>query len=624
MLSAYRDLSDSQSNELDTHLETCPECRQVLAQQSIVGERLHLLPALEPDPDAYTRLMRSLAAEHTSYLQRSSESATPAVPAPDFLKPYIKEHIQETARLSRSSSLSRHTTRENSSIPSIAAFSTAETGPLPVLSPKRRRQRPRMNQFAILGLAAAFLLTMLTGGLVSLLLLASHSLSGSGSGVTASLSQLSQVTSLNATIQTSYPHIVSAVASNNHIYYSAYGDGEQQWMLEHVDNASKGATSTPLLSTASSQPLYVLAASQDWLVWLQLDTAKAVYQHPTQQKFNAITGYTRDWNLYALSLTNTSAENAPVTLASGVFDTSTVPAWVHTPVQGLSFAQADILLLTTIDAKGDSQLTRYLLNNTGKFTTSVLATASNGHILTSPTADSTGTYTFWSEEWLTADNMLHGNIWERLASSELTHGQHGWQPSITTNTFLFRSDEASFHPQVVNDTLFLLSTGSTDTSTATGQGTPGTTGTQGTSKVVSTPAPIKVTNPPAFSITTRLNPALYSTQVDETLPGMLLGLPLDNLIAEPKVMSNALAAAPQGGTSFLLWQDSTGYQMYDTYANLSVSVNNLPRNATFLAVNGDTTVWITNQSSNGASNGSSTSTGMTPITFSWFNWSSNR
>jgi hypothetical protein len=65
----------------------------------MVGEKLHLFPALEPNPDAHAKLMQALATEHTRYLQRSTASGTPAIPAPDFLKPYIKEHIQKTARV---------------------------------------------------------------------------------------------------------------------------------------------------------------------------------------------------------------------------------------------------------------------------------------------------------------------------------------------------------------------------------------------------------------------------------------------------------------------------------------------------------------------------------------------
>ena len=621
LLSAYRELDDLQSIELDTHLEACPACRQELAQQSMVGERLRLLPIIEPAPDAHAKLMQALAAEHTRYLQRSTASTTPAMPAPDFLKPYIKEHVQKTASVTGKKKLVVGTPDI------IAAMSTAETGPLPILSPKQRRRKAPMNQFAIMGLAAVFLLTMLTGGLVSLLLLASHNLSGSRANIVTSVAQQSQVTLANASTQTVYPNIVSAVASDGQIYYSAYGDGSQQWMIERTNNSQKSTAptaSTPLLSTASSEPLFVLGVSHDWLIWLQLDTSQAIFQHTaqSQQKHNAISAFSRKWTLYALPLT-TSANTGSIVLTSGVFYTNTAPSWVHTPVQGLSFEQQNTLLLATVDAKGDSQLVRYLLDGPHHITSHIINTASNGHILTSPTANSNGTSIFWAEEWAASDNVLHGNIWEQQQSSSLVRGQHGWQPLVVTSKGLFRADETSFHPQVVNNTLFWLDTNPASATTAssiTAQGTPNAVSTA--SKANATPTPAKTTTPQTFPIATRLDPVLYLTQVDETLPGTLLSVPLDNLAAQPKSMGDVLAAAPQGGTRFLLWQTSNGYQMYDTAAQFPVVVSSLPKNATFLDVNGNTTVWMVNANGNGNAN-TGTTNATTTVTFNWFSWPGN-
>ena len=633
LLSAYRELSDSRSNELDTHLEACPACRQVLAQQGMVGEKLHLFPALEPNPDARAKLMQALATEHTRYLQRSTASGTPAIPAPDFLKPYIKEHIQKTARVT---SITGKAKQAKEAPDSIAALSTAETGPLPVLTPKQRRRVAPMNQFAIMGLAAAFLLTMLTGGLVSLLVLASHSLSGSGANVASSVTQLSQVTLANASTQTSYPNIVSAVASNGSIYYSAYGNGEQQWMIERVNNSQKNtpqpSTSTELLPTSSSEPLFVLAASHDWLIWLQMDTPQAIFQHSVQgqQKHSAIEAFSRKWTLYALPLNSNSTDNIPVVLTNGVFYTNTAPTWVHTPIQGLSFIQQNTLLLTIVDAKGDSHLVRYLLDGSGHTASTTIATASNGHILTSPTADSSGMNIFWSEEWATSDNELHGNIWEQQQSSSQVHSKRGWQPSIVTSQHLFRNDETSFHPQVVGNTLFWLDTNpvsATTTSSITGQGTPNAvdSANKANATVTTTPVPAKATTTPTFPVATRLDPVLYLAQADETLPGTLLSLPLDNVTAQPKVMSDGLAAAPQSGTNFILWQTSNGYQMYETAtaSPIQVTVSSLPKNATFLSVNGGTTVWMVNANGNGTTGTTGTGNASTTVTFNWFNWPTN-
>lgn len=635
LLSAYRELNDSQSNELDTHLEACAACRQVLAQQDMVGERLHLLPALEPAPDAHAKLMQALATEHTRYLQRSTEAGTLAIPAPDFLKPYIREHVQKTARVTGITGKAKQTMGTPDT---IAALSTAETGPLPVLSPKQRRRKAPMNQFTIMGLAAAFLLTMLTGGLVSLLVLASHNLSGSGTNISTSVTAPSQVTLASASTQTSYPNIVSAVASNGSIYYSAYGNGEQQWMIERVNDSRKNTTSTTntasiqLLSTSSSEPLFVLAASHDWLIWLQMDTPQAIFQHSLhgQQKHSAIEAFSRKWTLYALPLNDSSANATSVMLANGIFYTNTAPSWVHTPIQGLSFVQQDTLLLTAVDAQGASHLTRYLLNGPNHTSSTDIATTSNGHVLTSPTADSSGTNIFWAEEWATSDNVLHGNIWEQQQSSSLIHGQHGWQPSIVTSQHLFRADETSFHPQVVGNTLFWLDTNPTSATTTTdvtGQGTPNAidSANKSNATATTTPVPAKATTTPTFPVATRLDPVLYLAQADETLPGTLLSLPLDNLTAQPKVMSDGLAAAPQSGNNFILWQTSNGYQMYDTASTspISVIVSSLPKNATFLAVNENTTVWMINPNGNGNTNTTGTGNLPTTVTFDWFNWPTN-
>jgi hypothetical protein len=640
MLSAYRELSDIQSIELDTHLETCAACRQVLAQQGMVNEQLHLLPTLSPDTDAHTKLMRVLAAEHAAYLQRMSASTTSAKPVPDFLKPYIKEHVRETAT---TVAASRRAKRATSGAGTLAAFSTAETGPLPILT-KRQRQRPSsFNQFAILGLAAVFLLTLLTGGLVSLLVLANNSISGAGTRLSTSVTQQSQVSPASFQTQTAYRNVTSAVASGSHIYYSAYNDGQQQWMIEQTNGPQKDTTtaiSTPLLSKASTNPLYVLSASASWLVWLQLNTPQAVYERTSQSQSKHVTieNFTRDWDIYALSVT--SKNSTPLLLTSGVFNTSTAPTWVHSPVQGLSLTSTGTLLVALVDAQGNSQLVSYLLNGQSKISSSVLATANSGHILTSPTMESTGAYTFWSEEWLTSDNMLHGNIWERQENKALTYKRTGqsskytWQPTITTSTSLFRSDETSFRPQVVNDTLFLLSTDATNITNGQGmtaQGTPDATVT-----VQATPTGTPNTVPPTFPVAPRLaavnyqgqaDATKYQEQVDATITGTLFAYSLTNLDAQPKVMGNGIpAVAPQGGTNYLIWQTSAGYQMYDTDVHQSVSVTTLPHNASFLAVNGDATVWMVlpnsstgTNGSNGASNGSTTA----PITFSWFNWPGN-
>src|SRR5437588_13093682 len=92
MLAAYRELKNGEvdTTELVVHLEECSSCRQVLAGYSFIGEQVRSLPPLEPSPLMHTKLMKALAAEHTQFLQHSSAVTSPT---PEFLKPYLREHM---------------------------------------------------------------------------------------------------------------------------------------------------------------------------------------------------------------------------------------------------------------------------------------------------------------------------------------------------------------------------------------------------------------------------------------------------------------------------------------------------------------------------------------------------
>ncbi len=587
MLAAYRELKHDQidTTELDGHLEQCAACRQILAQQNVVGERVRLLPTLEPAPDAHGKLMHALAAEHMHFLQHSSDAhASSASAVPDFLKPYMNKQIQATEKNAET----------------LRAFSTADTGPLPVIPMKRKKRVIPMGQFAVLGLAASFLMLFLVGGLVSLLVLANHGVNGTNS-VASSIKSPSLIAPISYTAATDYSHIASAVATHDHIYYSAYGSDETQWMIEQVNGTTKNATSVPLLKTSSQSQLFVLGASSEWVVWLQLDTPQNKIQ-----KHTTTSAFTRTWSLNALPLTSsqdTQFGNV-VTLQHGMFDTTMVPDWIHTPIQGLSFLQQNTLLVTSLDAKGNAQLLRYQLYNNSETTSTLIATTNNGHILTSPTATDDGMHIFWSEEWFTDDQQPHSIIWTQQMTKQVVRQNGAWRPSTTVDKYIYSTDDTSFHPQVINDTLFLLST--SDTVTAT-QGTPSATSTptlQATAKPVST-APVT----PRFT-------DMYTSQIDESIHGMVLAFPLDDSTAQPITLSNdSTAAALQAGTRFLVWQSSTGYQMYDAFAKSSVEVKDSTKDATFLAVNGDSAVWI-------AASPSSTknTTGIQTATFNMFNW----
>jgi len=139
LLATYRELKNGEVDiaELDVHLEECSSCRQVLAGYSFIGEQVRSLPPLEPSPHMHTKLMKALAVEYTQFIQHSS---TVKSPAPEFLKPYLREHMPSSHKAD-----------------SLTTFSSADTGPLPVLhSPHKKRRRTQIGQFAAIGIAAAF------------------------------------------------------------------------------------------------------------------------------------------------------------------------------------------------------------------------------------------------------------------------------------------------------------------------------------------------------------------------------------------------------------------------------------------------------------------------------------
>ena len=583
LLAAHRDLKNEQidTTELDVHLEQCASCRQVLAQYSLIGEQVRTLPLLEPAPDMYTKLMRSLASEHAQFLQRSP-ATTP--PAPEFLKPYLREHATATQRTDP-----------------LAAFSTADTGPLPVIrTVHKKTRRPRMGQFTVIGLAAAFLMIFMMGGITALLILAQgHLQTGQ---VSDTIRPPTNIVSLAYTTNTSFEHVVSAVATNNEIYYTAFGDNTgNNWMLEELDR--KTNTSTPLLSTPSASPLIVLSSNNNWLVWLQFDRPNPVTRgkliQPSQQS------QLRTWSLRYLSLapqqSATDPSNVPVTFLSGIFDQDTIPNWVHTPVQGI-WLHNNTLLVATTDQKGTSHLLSYTLATTVKPTSTVIAVASTGHVFTSPTATTDGNQLFWADEWRTSDNTLHSNIWtQQTYIAPATYGQAIRHTETIQQVFL--ADGMSYHPVIANNTLFLLSTANLTNTTPT----PSTTAASSTPAAVATPSTL-------VPAATWADASSYPVQLEDTIVGSLLMYPLDGDPNNSPSQIAVNATSLQAGSTFVLWQTKDGYSMYNAVNKTFVITNDVLSGAQFLAVNSSTAVWIQD-------NATSTDNGGNPtVTLMAFNW----
>ncbi len=606
MLAAYRDLKkeDLDTLELDVHIEQCASCREVLARYSFIGEQVHSLPVIEPPPEMHANLMHALAKEQLRHMQRSAPGT---ITTPEFLRPYLQEQPQ-TSRIPDS----------------ISALSSAETGPLPIVRAKGKHARyMRVNQFAVLGVAAMFLMLLMMGGITSLLLLAhsnsqvASTVNTVGSRAGQSILPQSDLTPLRYTTNTLYQHVVSAIAVNNDIYYTAYSDdANNDWMLEKLDRATM--QSTNLLADASTTPLMVLGANNDWIVWLQYDDLKSAV------KGNLVHGSLslnlHAWSLHYLALTpqntttkvksngttsssksNTSNATAlPAqlpTLLKGVFNRDTAPLLVSSPVQGVWFVQ-NSLLVAMIDDNGMSHLLRFELDASNNVSASmkVIATAPAGEILTAPTANSDGSQIFWSEEWLSVDGNLHSNIWIQQILDTQTQSRGKVLENTVPTVELYRSDGLSFNPRVVDNTLFLLSTAN---ETNSAQGIPVTT------------TPLNLTSVP------RIDTSVYAEPLDDFVQGTVLMIPLDgNSVGIPTSLGTAgLSSALQAGNNFVLWQENDGYKMYDVQTASDVIVGQVLNGANFVAVNGNTTIWTTDNGTVTPTTGAGTST--TLLAFNW-------
>jgi hypothetical protein len=426
-----------------------------------------------------------------------------------------------------------------------------------------------------------FLMLLMMGGITSLLMLAhgnSQVANTVGSKAVQNLLQPSDLTQLKYTTNTPYQHVVSAVADDNYIYYTAYRDGANNgWMLEQLNRITR--KSTDLLPKASTNLLVVLGAANGWLIWLQYDDPKSASHENVANA--SVYSKLQPWSLHYLNLTaqntTTSAKSKePSTLLKGVFNHGTTPLWVSTPVQGIWFIQ-NSLLVATIDANGISHLLRYELGNasntgsTSSVSMKAIATASVGHVFTSPTANSDGSNIFWSEEWLSKDGNLHSNIWVQRVLDTPTQSHGKVLENTVPTTELYRSDGLAFRPQVVGDTLFLLNASG---ATNSAQGALATT-------------PLNIASVP------RIDTSIYAEPLDNFIQGTVLMIPLDGAsVGIPTSLGMAgQSSALQAGNDFALWQDNDGYKMYDVQTSSDVIVGGVLSGANFVAVNGNTTVW---------------------------------
>jgi len=627
--------------ELADHLAHCADCKDAYAQAQFVGERIRSLPSIELSEQAHQNLMQALATEHVRFLQRTSPSAR-ATPAPAFLTPYLKTVAQQETRAD-----------------SLAVFSTAETGPIPIVQAVRPRHNAlKMQPFAIVGLAASFMVIIMMGGLMSLLFLAnqgSQTVALPSNQANLTHPEVAQADTASAATQTLYPHIASANATNTTIYYSAYNDDQSSWMLEQFSQGNDTNTiseSTPLLATPSTRPIIILGSDPDWLVWLQMETATAPKTTgkpatTTNQAASQTTNsnFVGPWSVKALYIgqnVQTTADNnpqgtdtaAPLTLDSGIFNPATAPAWLTSPIQGLSFYN-NHALLALIDNTGSSDLINYQFDQGKIIKQTLLATAPSQHVLTSPAATSNGNSIYWSEEWLTANQGLNSNIWTQ--QTVVATPQPGrWTPHTQVEDYLYRDDGLSFRPQIAGGTLFLLN--KTPANTIESNSNPATPAQQ--TPVAATPTanpstPVAATPTPNASATaaaqaqnvskllmnpTTTDPTVMTAQIDTLVSGRLLAFTSDgSQQATMALNDNAIISDLQSGGSFLIWQDSqNNLEMYDANKNVMVDgIDSIDRESTaFISVNGNTIVWTKYV----APNSDPSNASATQVTFNTIKW----
>jgi hypothetical protein len=254
--------------------------------------------------------------------------------------------------------------------------------------------------------------------------------------------------------------------------------------------------------------------------------------------------------------------------------------------------------VTQIDKQGISHLESYQLGQSGKaIQAHALATAPKGHVLAWPTATSTGMQIYWADEWLSDDGVLQSNIWQQQ-TTEQSLRSHGQLEEVSTSTQqLFQGDGMSFQPQVVNNTLFFLSTSEIKVE---GQNVVAPNG---------TPFPTSATDA-KVQFTPRTDTEVYGAPPDASIHGTLLMLPLNGPSVGVESMLGTVGQSTgyQAGGTYVIWQDSTGYRMYDVERQSDVVIGDTLNSASLLMVNGSTTLWLTSNQAD---------TNLRLLTFTW-------
>src|SRR6185437_10178462 len=153
---------------------------------------------------------------------------------------------------------------------------------------------------------------------------------------------------------------------------------------------------------------------------------------------------------------------------------------------------------------------------------------------------------------------------------------HGQLEEVNTSTQQeYQADGMSFQPQVVDNTLFFLSTSEIKVEN------------QGVVAPNGTPFPTSATDSTVL-FTPRTDPGVYAAPPDASVHGTLLKIPLDGPTIGVESMLGTVGQSTgyQAGSTYVVWQNSTGYQMYDVERQSDVVMGDTLNSASLLVVNG--------------------------------------
>jgi hypothetical protein len=194
---------------------------------------------------------------------------------------------------------------------------------------------------------------------------------------------------------------------------------------------------------------------------------------------------------------------------------------------------------------------------------------------------------------------------ETTLSGPAHFSQRRWVTDITQSIQqgAFREDSMSFRPQIADGKLFWLSTANN-----TPKGTP-----------TASQTPLAATPQLSPILIPRTEPGIYAPAMDASVPGQIFAQPLDGLTPPISLNNGGAAYALQVGTDFALWQNDKGYEMYDVPTQNDVTIGNTLNDAAFLAVNGDSAVWLANHTTGATPNTQGQNT-LLPVDFFSFDW----